>query len=288
MKVEPWAAITVTYNPPLADGRLASQMAQIAATGHAHLVVDNASSNLAELAATVERADQGRGQLHLLPLGENRGLGEALNRGADWLRSQGSPRWLLFLDQDTCFLPDSFARLDDELAGVGAEDSIGIVGFNYHTHHLNSERPYNDRSGPARKRFMISSGTFVPTSVQARFPQDAGLFLYGIDTEYSFRLRRAGLHIVVLRNAFIDHEEGVRRTVGRSTRWVLDPYRFYYIARNSLTLFVRYGSFRELLFLPYLLSMNVAGHAQPLRSLRYAGRGVVDWTRGRRSGPMPR
>jgi rhamnosyltransferase len=280
-------AITVTFNPELSDGRLGKQLRDIRSHAELHLVIDNGSRNVEQLASLVNSIDQGVGRTRLVRMDRNLGIGDAINRGAASFQ-QGNPvDWVLLLDQDTNLYPDSFAQLERELLEVGSGDTIAVVGFNYPTHHFNRSGAHNPSPHPSPMRMTITSGSLVRASVLARHPLDGGLFMYAVDTDYCYRLRQLGFTILVLSAASIDHQEAEFRLVQGSPRWYLEPYRLFYVTRNSFTVARRYSTLRPALFAVYMVYMNVVAHVNPGESMRYAFRGFLAFLRGDRSGPAP-
>lgn len=280
-------AVTVTYNPEISDHRLRDQMRQLLENVDLHVIVDNGSENVDDLAALVQTMDGDKGRIRLIPLGRNLGLGAAINLGVASLCKEVHPDWILLLDQDTRFFANSFERLYQEFEGRVSGARIGLIGFNYETHYFNHLGLHNRSNGPASMRVMITSGSLVRTSLLVQNPLDEGFFIYQLDAEYSYRLRRLGWKIVVSRWALIDHQESESRRYGTGTRWYLEPSRFYYVARNSLVVSAKYRTLRPALFVPYLLAMNLLAGEQPIASLMQALRGTVAFLTGKRAGPDP-
>jgi rhamnosyltransferase len=281
------SAITVTYNPNLADGRLEQQLREVRSHVELHLLVDNGSQNADRLEALVSSIDRGEGRTRLVRLGSNLGIGDAINRGVATLQAEHRAEWILLLDQDTGFYPDSFDQLGRELSGIEAGDRIAVIGFNYRTHHFNREGSHNPSGRPAAMRMTITSGSLVRASILAEQPLDGGLYLYAVDTEYCYRLRNRGYEILVLAAAAIDHRESERLVVNGAPRWFLQPYRLFYVTRNSFTVSSRYSSLRPALFSLYLVYMNLVAHVDPRASTGYAFRGFLAFLRGDRTGPAP-
>jgi GT2 family glycosyltransferase len=288
MQLGPWGTITVTFNPPLSDGRLAHQIAQLRSQTKLHLLVDNGSRNVEELANLVASIDQGEGRTRLLRLDRNRGIGGAVNEAVEIFRKADLADWILLLDQDTRFYDESFRELHRELASIDEAGRIAVIGFNYVTHYFNRLGYRNASGGPKPLRVMITSGSLIRLSLLCSAPLDEGLFLHGTDTDYCYLVRRRGHVILGLRSAFIDHRESEQRVIGDSRRWYIEPDRLFYVTRNSFITFGRYSAVRPLLFALYLLFMNLVAHEEPLASVRYAWYGFSAFLKGERSGPMQR
>lgn len=288
MRLGPWGTITVTFNPRLSDGRLANQIAQLRSQTELHLVVDNGSRNVEELASLVASIDHGEGRTRLLRLDRNRGIGGAINEAVEIFRKEGSVGWILLLDQDTRFYDDSFRELHRELANLRESSRIAVIGFNYVTHYFNRLGYHNASDAPKPMRVTITSGSLILFSLLSSTPLDEGLFLHGTDTDYCYLVRRRGYVILGLRTAFIDHWESELRVTRGSRRWYMEPDRLFYVTRNSFTTFSRYSAVRPLLYALYLLFMNLVANEEPLASVQYAWHGLSAFLRGERSGPLLR
>jgi len=279
-------AITVTHNPRLEDGRLAKQLAQLRNAGVFHIVVDNASRNVDSIRGLASSVGGSLGNLAVVALPENSGIGTAINRGVKAILEKREVDWFLLLDQDTYFAEGAFELFLKEVADVPDSSRIAIFGFNYVLHRFNRLRPHNNSNRPKVKGHMITSGSLVRAQVIKTIPVDEGLFLYFVDVDYAYRVRKQGWKICVARHAFIDHMEGLV-TVSRTgrPRYFVPPERLFYMARNSLTVSQRYLTVRPLSIPPYQLLMNLAARAEPIRSANFALKGIVAFIRGRREGP---
>lgn len=268
-------ALTVTFNPELSDGTLERQIRQISQQGLGHVVVDNGSNNQAELKRLVERLHSGLAPVLLLPLPANYGIAAALNRGVSFLQSQEGARWILTLDQDTCFEERAFDRMAEELSVIGSRGPIGIIAFNYYEHRFNRVRPYNRKSGPLLVRSMITSGSITSVDALRRTSFNERLFLYFVDVDFCHAIRRMGFEIWVLRSAFIDHREGRRIRRANRELFGLDPTRLFFVVRNGIWVFRKYGSLKALLVAGYLVAMNCLNGVAPRKSLEFARRGFL-------------
>lgn len=184
-------------------------------------------------------------------------------------------RWVLTLDQDTILAAGAFSLVGRELGRIPDLDQVGIVALNYIEHRFNQARPYNRGAGPTRAKSVITSGSIVNRSVLDSIGFDEGLFLYFVDVDFCHRVRQLGYPIIVLKDAFIDHQEGssVERTGSRV--FFLDPPRLYFVCRNSIVVFRRYASLKALLVAGYLVSMNLLGATSRRSSLSFAWSGLL-------------
>jgi rhamnosyltransferase len=269
------AAVTVTYNPNLQDGRFSSQMAAVSPRCRVHVIVDNHSENFPEISAAVQRGVPDPSHVHMLPLDRNEGIARALNEGVTRCRQLANPTWILTLDQDSTFPSAAFDAFDGELPQIPDFERVGILAFNYLEHRFNSSRPYNHSRGPATARSIITSGNLVRSEVFDRVRYDERLFLYFVDVDFCRKVRSLGYSIVVLRQALLDHSEGLREERDGRPRFYLDPSRLFYLSRNGLVMFVRYFSIQDPLIVGYRVAMNLVAGRRPISSLREAVRGAL-------------
>ncbi|MEZ5210771.1 glycosyltransferase [Gordonia sp. (in: high G+C Gram-positive bacteria)] len=185
---------------------------------------------------------------------QNSGIAQALNRGLDEVLADGADL-VLTLDQDTVVTPDFMVRM---VAHHRLVTSLGIADF------LLSPSAINGRPAPfwfAERGLTlafepIQSGMVIPRSLFEKIGTfDEGLFIDCVDTEFYLRARAAGAHAFVAPGAGITHRLGgasewrpprpVRRMLGRRNRSYRisedAPFRHFYIARNRLRLYRRYG-----------------------------------------------
>lgn len=245
------ATVTVAFHPEPALLR-----AQLAALPPECLkvVVDNGDANdgtdLSTLLACIPRC-------HLLSPGRNLGLAGGLNRGAE-AAAQAGCRWLLLLDQDS--LPTAGAvqellwawqRLQAEGHRPGAvgprlRDPVSGVehGFHQCRHGFWLRRHPAPGAAPLAVDSLNGSGTLMALSdYQALGGLDESLFIDHVDTDWSFRLRAAGLGLYGVPAALFEHRMGL------ATRrlWLLGwrawpmraPARQRTLFRNALRLMRR-------------------------------------------------
>ena len=196
----------------------------------------------AELGATVHETPDNRGIAHAL----NLGVTEALARGADAV---------LTLDQDTRLEPDYVARTRDHLALAA---SLGLTDV------MASPSLINDAVAPfwfAERGLTlafepIQSGLVITRSLLEKIGLfEEELFIDCVETEFYLRARAHGGHALIVPGTRIHHRLGTpaRWTPPRVLRPLLRgygagiefsqdaPFRHYYIARNRLDLYRRYG-----------------------------------------------
>lgn len=189
-----------------------------------------------------------------VPLGENRGLGAALNEGCRRARELGF-EWAVTFDQDSAATPGMVTRLfacveledcpsqepstgnDGRSRLVPLRRPIAMVAPTWQ--HVGGP-PETTTGGSVELETAMTSGCLTRLSVLEElggFRED--LFIDLVDHEFCLRARRHGRRIMQQRDAVLLHEVGHLRRVTFPLRcWVTDhsPVRRYYMVRNLLEL----------------------------------------------------
>jgi len=248
--------------------------------GHIH-IVDNGSA--VESLRVLESLEREPG-ITVERLGENRGLGYALNCGVQRAREMGCS-WLLTMDQDSLVdgsLIEAYrAAVEEDRARLSLAPRITT----------NARR--KDALGGVIS-YAITSGNLVRVDV---FDQiglyDEGFFVDCIDFDFSLRLRRAGYAVHRVPAAIMQHQLGdpvelpkaVLKYYARHA-----PLRSYYMYRNYMYMAERYlfkfPGFILKLGLAQMFLLLLIGFLDPspLASYRAIARGVWDYAL-RREGP---
>lgn len=290
------AAVIAAYSPPEAlvetIRRLGKQVDHI-------VVVDDGSptesmtvfDHLTGLGATV------------IHQGTNRGIAAALNAGIRAASEMWTPEFFLTLDQDSR-VTDRYVELAHQTyadATAAGLDVAFICAASYSGHAIPTI--------PTQDGFLhafdpMQSGFLIPASTLDRIGTfDEGLFIDGVDSEFTMRARSANLAVVVGSGCDIEHDLGQRRPgtlLGRQIRIgsvalsynYHSPSRVYYICRNGTILTRRYALkaprwvTRRLLeeFKAHLL--RFAFSPGRIALLRAAAYGFLDGARGT-SGRIP-
>ena len=245
-------AILVSYNPDQLV--LASALRQTIEQVDKVWLVDNASKCSPEKWIS----ELGLGDsVTLIPMTSNRGVGAAQNVGLSLARQQGASHALL-LDQDSipdsgmvCTLVNACEDLQTDGVRVAAvaplyKDSLtgltkDFIRLGWFDFRISFERNSN---GLQELGFVISSGSLIPLSVlDVTGLMDESLFIDYVDTEWCLRAQSKGYRLFGVSGASMTHSLGDRRlSVGpfrKSSVAFHSPFRYYYIARNSLNLIQR-------------------------------------------------
>lgn len=238
-------------------------------------------------------------------LGDNRGVGAALNIGIDWAIRNGATQVLL-LDQDSEPQAHMVARLLSALHQAQASGQrIAAVGPQSVDRRSGQHAPFLAPIDGRRVRLfpaagqsvvvdhLITSGCLVNSQVwddTTRFRED--FFIDYVDVEWCLRLRHAGWTLLGMGGATSRHQLGdsVRAWGGRQVA-NHSPRRHYTLMRNGVALqglphvspaWKRSDAWQLVLKFVYF---SVFGRPR-LAHLRAMWRGLRDGLRGR-MGPAP-
>jgi GT2 family glycosyltransferase len=269
-----FSAITVTFNPPLQDGRLARQLEVIGGNADLHIIVDNASRNVDDLRRLIS-SQQRSARRQLIETTENCGIATALNTGVRYWLNNSNTEWVLLLDQDTCVEQESFELLGDELKAIPSSDKLGVVGFNSTRRRLALVSLANRTGDITHRHSVMSAGSFVARQLLEKLKFDESLFMYYVDVDFCHRVEQSGYSIVQLFRSRADVQEG------RVVRWggkewsVLEPWRLYYVGRNGTRIFRRYHRLTDFAFAFVALAGNLLTNERGAESAVNFARGIA-------------
>jgi len=265
-----------------------------------HVVVVDNTPGGADLGLVVQESGG-----ELLELGDNLGIGAALNRGIDRLMKCGC-FWFFLSDQDSVPPADLAARLMTafcRLQGFGLRvATVGALFLDPRTGHVsgfprknscsNSHHVCPDWTGLVPASYVITSGSLVSRdAIETVGPMAEELFIDYVDIEWCFRAASRGYAVYGEPAAVIEHTLGDRTVsfwlFGRRQKALhSSPLRIYFQNRNYLLLcrLPHIGLCWKLLSLAkrtaaVLLYMVVARHR--LAYLRSALKGFRDGLMGR-------
>ncbi len=279
MKISVFAVI-VTYNT---DKEFPRRLNPLLGQVDRILIVDNGSGaqaleNLRGLLKTSHK-------IELIENGENFGLATALNIGVRRALGEGCD-WILTLDDDSEVENDMIAEMLKTYFDFSDEEkeNIAVLAPNYtilkgpvHTSKIPVELPGSITSGE-----LIKKQTFQKIGF---FLDD--FFIYCIDTEFSFRLRKNKLKIILVPGALLHHHMGenphVRNVFGKKIIVPNDsPWRYYYTIRNSLYLYGHYwkNDFKSVLGCMisniYLVTRMLFFEQEKIKKIRMITWGILD------------
>ena len=238
------AAIIVLYHP---DQELLERLlSSVAPQVHHLVVVDNTPQPDPALQTLLSRYTE---QVSYVPLGDNKGIAAAQNRGIQRIMGEGYSHVLL-LDQDS--FPDAnmvHELLAAEAAMLNKRMNVAAVGPLFidekngvdskairHT-WIRVKRIPIDRSAtqPVEADYLISSGSLIRLSMIAEVGlMREELFIDWVDIEWGLRALRMNSKCYIVPSAVMIHSIGDNfvRALGKDINLHSDT-RNYYIVRNA-------------------------------------------------------
>lgn len=240
------AAVVVSFHPemPVLDRLLASLLNQVDLL----LLVDN-GGGAGYLAADPDL----RERICYLPLGENKGLGFALNVGFAKAVQQGK-RYMVTFDQDSHAQPDLIERLHQAMNNAKRLDDKAIavspaffdrrdgkeVNFPFYSSVGGKIKPVfesDNAHGLVKADALITSGMFVDVQAwEQGIRYDEGMFVDFTDTEWCFRVRDRGYSLYGCLNVQMGHalsDAPPVKLLGLSF-FRYSPVRRYFFFRNTV------------------------------------------------------
>lgn len=293
--------VAVTYRPD--EAAIADVLARAAAQVGALAVLDNDSPTTGGVHWSERVAIPAGVELAREPT--NIGLGAAYNRAVAIARELGA-RYVLLLDQDSLLeegCVDALLRHADRRRSLGP---LGAVGPTFVDGRTGERAPFVRFGFPLNHKlhapagedvdvdFLISSGSLILLSaIDAAGGFDEGLFIDSVDMEWSFRAKAAGLQLVGVADARMQHTIGDQlvRLPGGGSMFVHSPLRLYMMTRNRVALWRRPSTPRvwtaqDVPRMLLKLARMTAFAAPRIRNARAMLRGARDGWRGRQ-GPPP-
>lgn len=251
MKINTTIAIIVSYFP---HEDVFHRLVSAVALQVAHVViVDNGSpANIQKFTANMAIEN-----VHWLLLGHNFGVAKAQNAGIEWARIHDATHVLL-LDQDSVPAPDMVPGLmtvhqnleaqGQRVAAVGPrfmDSESGVLSsfVRFGWLGMNQIDCMHD-SAHVEVDVLIASGSLISIATLDDIGgMDESLFIDYVDTDWILRAKKKGYSAFGACNAFMTHSLGENRRRLWFLRWrqvpIHQPFRFYYIFRNSLLLMRR-------------------------------------------------
>ncbi len=246
-------AVIVTYFPDLEILREVLQ--SVTPQVNTLVIVDN-TPRADAIDLTTVFPSAGQPTWHVLPLGENLGIGAAQNAGIAWTLAY-KPEYVLLLDQDSipgsCMVrhltevANNLLAQGISLAAVGPryiDPLSGRTSYALQIGALSTRRVLCSTESPRqviRSDVLIASGSMIRTSaLKATGLLDDSLFIDHVDHEWCLRARHNGFSCYIVCEAVLMHHLGSNTARYWLGRWRNFPAhsaaRHYYMLRNTLLL----------------------------------------------------
>lgn len=222
--------------------------------------------------------------IDLLELGENRGIGYALNAGIRFAKDNNA-RWILTMDQDSIADPEmvktmlDFAEVSKDKKMISLSPTLAMNGGNCAD------------SITRKVRTAITSGNMLkPETFDIVGPFREDYFIDAVDFEFCLRLRKHGIDIYRLGAAKLSHNLGERLSIKIGfigiTVSMHTPIRKYYIFRNHCYLVSEYFLdaplflLKKTVFEILLLLQIIFFEERRMESIRMIALGVTHFYKG--------
>lgn len=242
-------AITVTYNRAHTLEKTIHALLNQTYPIDKIIVVDNNSN--AKEKEVITKLSLLSSNIEIVWLDENLGGAGGFEAGMKRALKEYQPDWYWIMDDDAYPTPSCLKNLlsyKNELDNIGclAPVAYGIDNKEYQMYHHKKVTKYIMKDNKVEDNYTdlkditeINANAFVgplfsKQAVEELGVADGGLFIYGDDTEYTYRVSRK-FNIFLIKNAVIEHQDvPVSNNVLSPTFW----WKEYYEIRNRF-LFVK-------------------------------------------------
>ena len=236
-------AVIVTYFP---DRKFPERLKLILRQINFVIIVDNASSGESRKMLSEIKND---GHVEILFNGANEGVARGLNLGIQQAQKLKFS-WVITFDQDTTVEPFMVSTLIDTYHQIKDKNSIAIIGVNHidiYSNKLSVSRKYKGNLWIEKKNVITSGGFMQLSSFNKIGLFREEFFIDHVDHEYCLRAIQKGFKIYFILKPLMKHSIGEVKLhyVFGITRMCLpatnhSPFRWYFITRNAVILFIEY------------------------------------------------
>lgn len=247
------AAIIVTFSPN-ADS-FSALLTALSRQVDLCIVVDNTPCSDDSVWKIIMESEIDLEKLRSVRLGDNFGIGSALNIGADIALESGAS-FVLLSDQDSLPAQTMVASLYGLYRRLSSEgNKVGAVGPTYTDIYTGRLHPFQtwepgaffyghrfpDKGGHVKVLSLITSGTLIERSVLEDVgPMDEGLFIDYVDVEWCLRAASLGYDLFGSGAARMSQRMGDKSLrvwyLGWRSETYYPPLRLYYRVRNHIAL----------------------------------------------------
>lgn len=238
-------AITVTYNRINTLKRNIKCLIEQNSNSLTNIIIVDNNSNVESKEKLVEIAKLDK-RIEILYLNENLGGAGGFEEGMKYAKNKYNSKWYWIMDDDAYPSKDCLKILLDNInicenIGFLAPIIYGITLEKFQLyHHKNINNRLQDypvyKGGDMIKKITpIQANAFVGPLISREAVERVGypngqLFIYGDDTEYTYRITSSGLKAFLVKDAIINHEDPPQNSNGLSPiHW----WKIYYMFRNQ-------------------------------------------------------
>ena len=228
--------VVIVYNP---DKKLISNIGSYLNDLDQLIVIDNSDSNHDFTTLGFQS-----NKIRLIQKPENIGIASALNIAAKIALQQGY-NWMLTMDQDSAFLPGTFAVYAAIPQTIHHSEKIAIIGPEIYAEDEISPSP------PSQVQLedadlIITSGSIISLAIWKEIGGfEDKLFIDEVDHDYCLKALSNKYVIKAAKGIYLAHNLGKSLFISKKgvvQRKVLHPpKRLYYIVRNGIYLMNKYS-----------------------------------------------
>lgn len=194
--------------------------------------------------------------VHVIPMGGNKGIAAALNKGIAAADEEGY-EYILTMDQDSYFDGDTLEKYKDRAIKYFEQDEKIIqVGI-----HNSGDSPDDPATNCEDTKWLITSGSIMRVKDTVKIGSFLEkLFIDEVDREFNYRAAREGYKFKRVLELTLMHHLGdpiKGKVLGKSFQAMgHSKVRKYYIARNSTYLMMEFPELKKE-YQKYLLKMKI-------------------------------
>lgn len=231
------AAIVVLYQPEN-DNDVITNILSYLSQVHKVYIIDNSIYKISDNLIGFFNATE---KIVYVPLGENKGIAYALNKGC-LLATKDEMEWVLTMDQDT-FVDSSLIDIYREAYLEIGSDKIGIISPNVDL--LNTDTKIENNNIELVDSVITSASLMNLSAYEEVGGFDDTLFIDWVDWDICFRLSDFDYSILRVNKTRITHQLGETRELKLFSKHILyitnhNYIRYYYKTRNALFLSEKY------------------------------------------------
>ncbi len=247
------AAITVTFNRSQTLKKTISSLSRQHSDSLEKIIIVDNNSNQEHKNKINEIAKIDK-RIEVIYLNENLGGAGGFHAGIEYVKNNYNYDWYWIMDDDayprTDCLANLLSNIDNENIGFLAPLIFGVEKEKYQLYHhkkvsnnlISDVKLYNKYEDIPEKS-KVQANAFVGPLINANVVKQLGnvdkdLFIYGDDTEYTYRIAR-NFECYLIRDAIIDHEDILHGTSNLISR--KDWWKQYYKYRNRYLFINKYS-----------------------------------------------
>jgi len=237
-------AVIVSYNP---DEKIVRCYSSIKCQVDKVIIIDNFSQEenskkyLKQLSTETE----------IIYNDKNYGIAKALNQAAKYATANNY-KWLLTIDQDSEFLPNTYSLMLSFYEKMSDKDKTMLIApqFKKRTEYEQQNALLKDINWQ-EETLIITSGSLIKTEIFKKIGFfEEKLFIDRVDFDFCFRININGFTTKVAKNLFFICEFAKEEKKHSFTVTNYSAQRRYYITKNTVYLLKYFFSFpKEILYL---------------------------------------